>query len=713
MSEPRNVTLEFLRHGPPHNQLLSPLTRYLALCGNHSSVTVEVPYEHAQFLARQKVLSYEGELQQDRSLTERALAKQNRELQLQWAAQEISGMLAQIPPLISELKAADEQDDFTHFEIVLSAQELALLPFELALAPPGCPGDGQTLALQSQSPLCITRRVRRVDNELVKWPDGGRILFVEALPPDDAEVLVPAHMLALRRAIDPWVGADSTEVKGPAEQKRRGDNILTVLRNASVEDISSKLRDGDYTHLHILAHGVECIEGVDKRFALRLRSARNRNEWDDVSSSRLMTIVRSFVKNKSHTLSLPAVVTLASCNGANGGSVIGAGASIAHGLHEAGIPLVIGSQFPLSFAGSVLMVEVLYRGLLWGEDPRVLLNNLRRQLKYRLPDTHDWASLIAYAGLPSNISAQSRNVQYEQALRCIDTAFSYSDEYSGNWNRQQQIMNVAEAERMQTQLAVMQKRLSRAETYLRQTIEDLPGVGAAFSIHRKAMVYGRLASMEKRKAEVEFYARWHPDHFDEWIVDKPQWEKLLAKSRDYYQQAFTSNRLHSWALVSDIAISIVLGDPPDELRAKWETAQFLSSELDLHAKKQVDRACAISNLIELQLVSLWFSDEGSPWSRAEMETRYNDVRARVLDLCDELTHNVDEKGWEIVSRRRQSTRYIHWFYQDDLMFRDFEPFETFPDDVPYLIKGLCQEILDRLPEKEPQELHGSQSADEG
>jgi len=36
----RTLTLELLRHGPAHNQLLSPLTPYLALCENHPAVTL-------------------------------------------------------------------------------------------------------------------------------------------------------------------------------------------------------------------------------------------------------------------------------------------------------------------------------------------------------------------------------------------------------------------------------------------------------------------------------------------------------------------------------------------------------------------------------------------------------------------------------------------------------------------------------------------------
>ncbi len=69
------------------------------------------------------------------------------------------------------------------------------------------------------------------------------------------------------------------------------------------------------------------------------------------------------------------MVTLAAYNAGNVGSVVGAGASIAHALHEEGIPLVFASQFSLSFSGLVILTRVLYQGSLWGQDPRTLLVN--------------------------------------------------------------------------------------------------------------------------------------------------------------------------------------------------------------------------------------------------------------------------------------------------------------------------------------------------
>ena len=131
MSRARKVVLELLRHGPAHNQLLSPLTQYLALCGNHHSETVHVPYEHNEFLARHDSLMYSQERRAAPG-TEKT-NRNNRELQLQITAREMSSILTRIPGLISELRPTGRTDDFTHFELVLSASELSMLPFELRL----------------------------------------------------------------------------------------------------------------------------------------------------------------------------------------------------------------------------------------------------------------------------------------------------------------------------------------------------------------------------------------------------------------------------------------------------------------------------------------------------------------------------------------------------------------------------------------------------
>ena len=87
----RTITLELLRHGPAHNQLLSPLTPYLALCENRPAVTVHVPFEHNQLLHRLRALSYQS------------ADEQARIFQLQDTARAVGDILAQVPGLIADL----------------------------------------------------------------------------------------------------------------------------------------------------------------------------------------------------------------------------------------------------------------------------------------------------------------------------------------------------------------------------------------------------------------------------------------------------------------------------------------------------------------------------------------------------------------------------------------------------------------------------------
>ena len=96
----RTITLELLRHGPPHNQLLSPLTEYLALCENHSAVTLRVPFEHNQMLYRLRALSYQ-------------MGEEPREFQVTDTARALADLLAKIPGLTAGLNRHSSKDEST------------------------------------------------------------------------------------------------------------------------------------------------------------------------------------------------------------------------------------------------------------------------------------------------------------------------------------------------------------------------------------------------------------------------------------------------------------------------------------------------------------------------------------------------------------------------------------------------------------------------
>ena len=112
----RQITLELLRPGPPHNQLLSPLTTYLALCGNHAAASLQIPIEHDHMLYQLSALNYRP-------------GEESRAFQLRDSANALGKLLERVPGLLAELsRAADEPPNarhgtkaFTHLRLVVSA----------------------------------------------------------------------------------------------------------------------------------------------------------------------------------------------------------------------------------------------------------------------------------------------------------------------------------------------------------------------------------------------------------------------------------------------------------------------------------------------------------------------------------------------------------------------------------------------------------------
>jgi len=675
----RTITLELLRHGPSHNQLLSPLTQYLALCENHAAVTVHLPFEHNQFLHRLQALGYK-------------LDDESRQFQLRDTAQVLGELLASIPGLTAELNRGEAggADQLAHLRLIISASELALLPFELALAPHGFPGAGQSLLLQSQMPLCLTREIRRVAEEVLAWPERPRILFAAAAPPGVGAVPVESHLLALRRVVDPWVGHyDESDV---AARRQRVEEHLVFLPQATAREIEEQCASGRFTHVHLLAHGVERQENYDIRFGLALHSGRDRQGPADIlSGARLANILRA-QQAAPDGLARPVVVSLASCNSGNVGSVAGAGASIAHALHEAGIPMVVAGQFPLSFAGSVRMVEVLYEGLLWGEDPRQLLNALRRRLHAEYPGTHDWASLTAYASLPPEFDRQLSTVQIERVMRSINVAMNLADEATKRFSARIQSQRTASATPQPTEqqnedlLAHARSRIDRAKQRLEALLERTAG--------RRARICGLLASTEKRQAEM-FYSATRISRMapEQRARDREQSLQGMERARQYYWRTFLADRSSRWGVVQYLSLTLILGRagcpmrpeaPGQETGALWSLASVLSLH-ELHGDNPKAKIWALGNLIELHVLCLLMPAGGD-------RPPADEAKRVALDYAHDLAATAQQKAFETYSTRRQMLRYIEWF--GDLV----EQQGTDPSRLGGDLQGLVEQIFELLPE---------------
>jgi CHAT domain-containing protein len=389
-----SFALELLRGGPPHNQLVSPITEYLALCGGAAPHTLRLPFEHGDLTSRLLVLRYGLGSGRDQ--------EELRQSEMSRLARELGTLLGSIPAFGAEISSIEPPLDggVVHFRLVLAGNELGLVPWEIAHVPVGLPGAGLPMLLQPRVPVSMTREVRGSSRRRFLWDRAPRILFATADDRDFPANTVEAHLLALRRALEPWATWDQQAMRATSYP-------IDVIEQASVEKIRLSCLEQDYTHIHILAHGAPIDARSDVRFGLRLHAADNPGKRVTATGEQL---AHALLPSRSRRgVSDPVLVSLATCDSGNQSAVITPGGSIAHQLHHMGVPWVVASQFPLTVVGSVVLAEDLYNELLQGTDPRIALHRVRQDLATRFGDRHDWATLVAYASFPSNFDTDVGN----------------------------------------------------------------------------------------------------------------------------------------------------------------------------------------------------------------------------------------------------------------------------------------------------------------
>ena len=633
MSEIRSVQLELLRHGPAHNQLLSPLTPYLALCGGDGPVTIHMPFEQRELLNRLERLRYSTEGTE--------ISGGQREGEVREMGEVLGRVLGQVPALLSELgNARAERGKLVHFRLSLSAFELGLVPFEVAIAPDGFPGSGSPLFLQSRPPISLTREIRRGQPLPVEWNRKPRILFAFATPAGFAPVPAQAHLLALRRAIDPWVKLKDK----PEDRLQDVKAILTVLPDASLEKIRQACLTNEFTHVHILAHGAPFDQAGDRRYGIALCSDTDATKGDVVDGERLAIALMARDSTGASRYG-PTLVNLATCDSANVNSVLTPGGSIAHELHAAGIPWVIASQFPLWMRASSIAAEVLFDGLLKGDDPRWVLYVLRQRLRTDSPGTHDWASIVAYATVPWDFDQQVDAFRDKQTRSKVDVKFARIDELvganeDGTATRASRDSVATETE-LRTLCASIREDLTAwradpaATASAKEKAERL-GMSAA-SEKRIAIAYSLLSRMEESKVAYE-------------------------KSRDFYRNAIATEPYNHWVITQYLSILATPVLAPEE-QAKslakqygpWWVATRQIAEWQLRNATGHDRAWALATLAELSLLGVIYSE--SSFDR-------DDAMNRIVGLCQSI-RDVSEDRFPVLSTSRQFKRYLNFWCRKD------------------------------------------------
>lgn len=636
MTNFHQIKLEFIRPGPSHNQLLSPLTPYMALCGEGAPVTFHIGIEHHQLLSRLERLRYVTN--DGRSGV--AVPDRIREATVAEIGEDVARILGELRTLIGEEWRAlgdagagtgSADSHLIHLRLVLSGSELSLLPFEMAIAPQAFPGEGLEWVLQFHMPVVPTREIRRTRPDPVSWdrPLEPKILLVSAAP-SGLDVPLASHVQALRAALEPWIRWPKTKRndEGPAlspkELKRQRLQFvkerLRIIPDASLEDIYDICSKEEFTHVHILAHGAHTEVGGEKRFGLALSKHNNRNEMKVVSGKRLAKAMQAESENGTKR-SQPLMVTLATCDSGNPGSILVPGGSIAHDLHTAGIPWVFASQFPLTKVGSVRMAEVLYPRLLRGDDPRLVLYEIRRQLFMRAERDHDWASLVAYSTVPGDFDDQVMTFFERQMQRAITVGLNRADN-AGNDAEMNIALNAS-----RKMLDLWKSRLPSGDG-----IKDRARRAECYGIHgstwkRIGLLHYRKEKTTEGSKALEASLAWYRKSMEQWSMDE--------------------DKFH-WVATQALSLMTVL-------RQAREPTTFLMArqlaERDLAKSEGSRKAWAHGTLAELEMLATYHTPDKVA----------RNVKKKVRDHCKAIVELMGERSFEVDSTRRQFQRYIDYW----------------------------------------------------
>lgn len=657
MSNIREVVLEILRHGSAHNQLLSPLTQYLVLCGSNPAVSVNVPFEHRILEYLLSRMSYpEGLNPNSEAARDRAHAREE-------LSKAVTTLLESVPSLARESNAG--KDGLLHLRLVTTPQELALLPFELAMPPHGFNNSGQPLLIGPEPDVVLTREVRRSSDIRVRIPTRPKVLLAIASP-GNGEVPRDEVTRKLAEAMRPWMG--------PVRNGNRVEldiaNLITVLPHASLDEIRAHCATGAYSHVHILAHGAELTSNHSQGYGISLCQRNNKLDAEIVDGPTLARAIRP--PNEDGGWSSPWCVVLTVCDSGSVGGVLHPNASIAHALHIAGVPFVVASQYPLTFGAAIKLTESFYPMEMRGEDPRRTLRDVRHAIATHMRETHDWASVVAYAGWPSNLQKQIDQVRLARLLEQLEAAQAWADTVTAGdenaRNREEVLTNsktlVTEAVRRLEREAKTHE-LSLASVEYRNAINEISKPerqhlrGEIISLLTE--IYGLLGSANKRLSKLCMELEKEADSLTS-----------LREACDWYVKGARLQAPEHWtncqAFVIQALVSMSEGGNEKlrkEARDNWRLAYEAASR-DHH--EEGGRIWAFSTLIE---VALWrpFFELGESANARQRERANNKAIAEATGYLHELQREAGPRAFPVQSTVRQLRRYTDWWgksgYLDD------------------------------------------------
>jgi hypothetical protein len=639
----KSLIIELTRTGKAHSKLLSRDNQYLALCGTNPEQTFSIDCEQDEFYDQVRNLRYNNA---NPAATQKAIA---------FCQKLVTDIFHQTKYLERSLTDTEP----LHIRLVVNPLELAQLPFEFARVPldTGVAATATFLAEESRT-VSLTREVRQETDLHYEWPPVPRILFAWAQPVED----VPHE--AQKAVFEELLAPLAKPSKDSIEPLPDISPFFSELPDASLYYITNKIKEGasqnsPYTHINILAHGShnESMSGYDFDLVLCEKDAPKTEQ--KVSGTDL---VKALTAQKN----LPVVVSLSACDSANVGNVIRPAGSLIYQLHNAGIPCVFASQFPLSQAGSVIMIKTLYSELVNACDPRLALYRTRLALKKE--NTHDWASIVAYARFPGDIDEQLVSARLKKVFRSMRTSNAWTDHAFRHWQ------DINEKNRP----GILEQLLQR----LNESIADLSnyvtdGKSNLTTSDLQCEQMGLLASACKRKAEY----LWRSSGLTPVDTGKRLAESTseLNKAKEYYSQGFEADFGSHWNGVQFLSLKAVLESSLSGQEQIWHVARY-TAELDL--KKDADKRCwAMGSLAELYLLQPLLKQAASTEDLKNSGEQAKKYIAAIKEFDSSFKGHLE-------SLARQLERYLVWWPK------------VYAETFPSSLNETAQEMKNMLPSLE-------------
>ncbi len=631
------LTIELLRVGKPHDHALSKKIKYIALCGSHPPVDFSINCDQDTFINYKKKIRYFESNEQER----------------QEGIHFFENLITKILDDIEPLRIEGQTEDWLHIRLVMTPKELAQLPFELALTPKGFQGQhSKKFLLNPQRLTTLTREVRQVASTRYSWPHKPRVLFAYAEPED--KVPHEDHFAAIRNILKYFAIPINNNIEPVPDLVP----LITILRKASLKSINEAIKAGieekqPYTFIHILAHGSRSVNGGSEMYKLILHENNDINKSCEVDGDELANAILATDGNRAI---FPAIVSLMACDSSNEGSIFLPAGSLAHQIHQSGVPCVFASQFPLSTKGSVILVETLYRKLLVeGLDPRKALYHTRMELFNTR--VHDWASLVSYVRFPEDIDEQLKDNYLEILLQSMKTSGAWADhvlKYSDE-------LNLANKESLFDDI---NNRLDESI----KNLKDLFQTDINRGKERYAEHFGLLGSAYKRKSEHLFRMADIKEGQKEAFYKESKTALLL--SREWFLKGY-EQQINHWTAIQYLSLTAIitgsLKQPADN--DIWTITRILAEDNIKENNDPINKIWAWGTLSELYLLSpLKFSEDLSgidkeiiiSAKKKALQYFENIAKAEISFINHPV--NIKEKiQFALESTLRQFKRYIEWW----------------------------------------------------